>query len=178
MVEINPEYGKYVRFENGRNVLYLRIIRAIYGCIELALQWYILYKMTLEKEGFMIIPYDFCVANKTINGKQCTIAWYVDDNKLSHIDPEVVNEILEILKRHFGDLKVTWGKHHKFLGMDISLIGNGKFEVSMKEQLQDAIDSFGEKMNRVVSSPEQLNLFNVNDEAVKLIGKKKEVFTQ
>jgi len=31
IVKINPEYGKYVRFENGRKVLYLRVIGAIYA---------------------------------------------------------------------------------------------------------------------------------------------------
>ena len=34
--------------------------------------------------GFVINPYDMCVASKTINGKQCTIVWYVDDLKVSY----------------------------------------------------------------------------------------------
>ena len=34
--------------------------------------------------GFKLNPYDRCVANKEINGKQCTIIWYVDDLKISH----------------------------------------------------------------------------------------------
>ena len=59
-------------------VLYLSVLWALYGCIKSALQWYILYKSTLEKEGFVLNPYDICVANKVIDGKQCTIAWYVD----------------------------------------------------------------------------------------------------
>ena len=29
-----------------------------------------------------------------IQGKQCTIAWYVDNNKISHKDPEVVTMII------------------------------------------------------------------------------------
>ena len=44
--------------------------------------------------GFKLNPYDACVANKTINGKQCTIVWYVDDNKISHVDANVVTEII------------------------------------------------------------------------------------
>ena len=38
-----------------------------------------------------------------INGKQCTIVWYVDDNKISHVDKNVVTDILEKLKGHFGN---------------------------------------------------------------------------
>ena len=82
MVEANAEYEKYVVYEKGKKVLYLRVLRALYGCIESALLWYDLYSTTLEKEGFVINPYDRCVANKIINGKQCTIVFYVDDNKL------------------------------------------------------------------------------------------------
>lgn len=52
--------------------------------MESALLWYELYSMVLEDMGFELNPYDKCVANKTINGKQCTIAFYVDDNKISH----------------------------------------------------------------------------------------------
>ena len=49
MCEINEEYKEHVRYENGQKVLYLRVLRAIYGCIESVMQWYILFKTTLEK---------------------------------------------------------------------------------------------------------------------------------
>ena len=98
MSQINPEHIVNVIYENGKKVLYMAILKAIYECIESALRWYELFSQTLKKEGFVINPYDRCVANKIINGKQCTIVWYVDDNKLSHKDPNVVTEILEIMK--------------------------------------------------------------------------------
>ena len=44
--------------------------------------------------GFEVNPYDKWVMKKTINGSQCTILLYVDDNKISHEDPEVVSQIL------------------------------------------------------------------------------------
>ena len=81
MCEVNPEYKKYVIYEKGKKVLCVRVLRKIYGCIESALLWYQVYPKTLKDVGFNLNPYDKCVANKTINGKQCTIAWYVDDNK-------------------------------------------------------------------------------------------------
>ena len=37
MCEVNPKYAKYLRYENGKPVLYLKVLRAIYGCIESAL---------------------------------------------------------------------------------------------------------------------------------------------
>ena len=56
---------------------------------------------------------------KMINRKQCTIAWYVDGNKLSHVDDNVVMEVLDIIKQHFGDVERSRGNKHSFLGIYI-----------------------------------------------------------
>ena len=51
-----------------------------------ALLWYVLFVRVLKDMGFVLNPYNMCVANKTINGKQCTVAWYVNDNKISRVE--------------------------------------------------------------------------------------------
>ena len=94
MCEVNPEYIPYIRYKNGKKVLYVKILRAIYGWIESALLWYKLYPETLEGMEYVINPYYQCVANKMINVKQCIIVWYVNYNKLSHVDPNIVTEFL------------------------------------------------------------------------------------
>ena len=73
MCTINPEHKNNVRYKNGQNVLYMLVLRAIYGCIELALQWYTLYSEKLTEKDFKLNPYDRCVANKVVNGKQFTL---------------------------------------------------------------------------------------------------------
>ena len=98
MCQINVEYKKYVRIEKGQKVLYILMLRAINGCIESAFLWYSLYKRTLEREGYELNPYDFCLVNKVINRKQSTAAWYVDDEKASHVDPNVMDALLENIK--------------------------------------------------------------------------------
>jgi hypothetical protein len=48
MCEVNPElYLPYMIKERGEKVLYLRVLQAIYGCIESALLWYNLFANTL-----------------------------------------------------------------------------------------------------------------------------------
>jgi hypothetical protein len=179
MCEVNPEHLKNVVYENGGKVLYLQVVRALYGCIESALLWYNLYTETLEKMGFKINPYDRCVANKTINGKQCTIVWYVDDNKISHQDPKVVTEILEEIKKHFGELTIERGDEHSFLGMNVKLLRDKKcIEIEMEQQIQEAIDAFGEDINGKVASPAAHHLFKTNDNAEKLSKKKWTFFIQ
>ena len=39
MCEANPDYKPYVQYDNGKKVLYFKVLRAIYGCIESALLW-------------------------------------------------------------------------------------------------------------------------------------------
>jgi hypothetical protein len=48
MCEVNADYLPYVVYENGKKVLYVKILRAIYGCIESVLLWYNLYATTLK----------------------------------------------------------------------------------------------------------------------------------
>ena len=177
MCKVNPEHEKNVVYERGQKVLYMQILQAIYGCIESTLRWYELYSETLEKEGFVINPYDRCVANKVINGKQFTVVWYVDDNKVLHENPQVVTDVIELMKKHFGDLTVTRGKKHRFLGMNIEINKDRNIEIEMKEQLLEAIDIFeeseGSKVTEEVSTPAPPHLREVNMECRQLSIKKK-----
>jgi hypothetical protein len=74
MCKLNPEWRQHLRYDKkNRAVLYVVLKKALYGCIKSALLWYNLYCDTLEGLGFMVNPYDQCVANATINGSTCTI---------------------------------------------------------------------------------------------------------
>ncbi len=53
--------------------------------------------------GFELNLYDMCVANKTIDGKQCTLVWYVDDTKILHVDGNVVSHVDRISYNIEGD---------------------------------------------------------------------------
>ena len=59
--------------------------------------------------GFVLNPYDKCVANKMVNGKQCTVLWYVDDVKVSHVDRSVVENDITNLEQEFGNVNPTYG---------------------------------------------------------------------
>jgi hypothetical protein len=101
-------------------VLYVKLIKAIYGCVKSALLWYELFTKSLQGMGFVLNPYDPCIANCIIEGTQCTVAWYVDDNKISHVNPPtVVTSIIEKIEAQFGKMTVTRGREHVFLGMNI-----------------------------------------------------------
>ena len=90
LCQLNPKHRVFLAQENVVDVLYVRLIKALYGCVKSALLWYELFTKHLKDMGFELNPYDPWVANFMIDDKQCTIAWYVDDTKISHAYPNVV----------------------------------------------------------------------------------------
>jgi hypothetical protein len=162
MCDVNDEYKLYVCYENGKKVLYLKLLKALYGCVKSALLWYELFSGTLQGMGFELNPYDTCVANKLINGKQCTIAWYVDDNKILHLDERVVTNVVGRIEERFGKMTITRGNEHVFLGMNITFHENGTVGVKMKEYIKEAIADFGEDITRPATTLAKKNLFEID----------------
>ena len=60
---------------------------------------------------------------------------YVEDNKVSHVDSKVLDNILETTKKSFGEITITRGKKHTFLGMNLQITEDKKTEIEMEEQL-------------------------------------------
>ena len=176
MCKVNESYVKFVTTENNKRVLYLRLVKALYGCVKSAVLWYELFASTLTKMGFVLNPYDPCVANKLIEGSQCTIVWYVDDNKISHVNPKVVTSIIEGIESRFGKMTVTRGNEHEFLGMDIVFNNDETVTIGMDRYVKEAIADFGEKITRKAATPATKTLFDVSPDAELLEVEKQELF--
>ena len=71
--------------------------------------------------------------------------WDVDYNKSSHVDSKVVENMLKIIK-NFGEIAITRGKKHTFLGMNIRIKEEKKIEIEMKEQLMETIEALGKEL--------------------------------
>ena len=91
MVQVDPNlYRKFIIYDKNNNaLLYVNVSKAIYGLLKSALLFYkkIVADLQNYETPLVINPYDLCVANAAIKGKQMTITWYVDDLKVSHVDP-------------------------------------------------------------------------------------------
>ena len=108
--------------------MFAKTNKAIYGTLKAALLFWESLKSQQEEWGFKQNPYDPCTMNKMVNGKQATIVWHVDDLKISHVDKDVVKDILAKLNTEFrktSSLATTRGLVHEYLGMtlDYSLEG-------------------------------------------------------
>ena len=95
MCDVNNECNKHVTEEFGKSVLHLVLNNSLHGCVQSSLLWHTLFSTTLLEMGFTLNPYDLCVANKIIDGNQCTIVWQLDDRKMSHKSQSVVKSIVE-----------------------------------------------------------------------------------
>ena len=61
---------------------------------------------------------------------------------MSHVNLKINIMITGAIAKHFGDLVITRGKNHTFLGIDIELLDDNKLVICMKSYIQEAIIFF------------------------------------
>ena len=107
--------------------MYVRMHKALYGLLRSALLFYRKLIGDLQEYVFVLNPYNSCVANKDIDGKQMTVTWHVDDLKVSHKDPFEITKLAHFLSKIYGQkLVVHRGKYHDYLGMDLITLIKGR----------------------------------------------------
>jgi hypothetical protein len=163
MCAVSEEYKKYIVREHGKKVLCLNLLKALHGCVKSALLWYELFSGTFQEMGFQLNPYDTCVANKVISGEQCTACWCVEDNKISHLDPDVVTDIMHRIKDSFGKMASTRGKEHVFPSMNIKFNDDGTVSVKKKDCTKEAMADFPENIVRPAATPAKKDLFETDN---------------
>ena len=69
-------------------------------------------------------------------------SWYVDDLKVSHVDQDVDDDIVQKINDEFGSLSITKGKQHTYLGMGIMYNEHQTVSISMDEYVEEVISVF------------------------------------
>ena len=105
--EIDPKYYKDFIYtdKSGRKYMYVDAKKAIYGTVEASLLFWGKLSKSLEEMGYQRNEFDWCVMNKIIDNKQCTILWHVDDLKTSHFDPVIVSSVLADIDAEYGRIE-------------------------------------------------------------------------
>jgi hypothetical protein len=129
LVSIAPDvYGPYIKTNKaGQKVVLVQCLNAVYGTMVAALLYYRKFVKSLMKQGYNINPYDGCVVNKVVKGKQVTICFHIDDYKISHKSSGVIDDTIAWLRVEYksifedglGQMKVNRGKTHKYLGISL-----------------------------------------------------------
>ena len=168
--------------ENGTPVLYLELLKALYGLLESSLLFYKKLVRDLEEIGFEINPYDPCVANKMVDGKQLTITWHVDDLKASHVKTQVIDDFIQWVRDKYEDVtkvKPSRGKKHDYLAMLLDYSTPGVVKIDMSDYVKKILAEFPylkELGTEGAKSPAAEHLFKMNDKCKKLEKEKKDEF--
>ncbi len=160
-----------------------------YGTMVAPLLYYQKFTNTVKEEGYKANPYDPCVWNKTIKGKQCTICFHVDNCKISHASETIVGQTMEWLRKNYesvfedgsGKMKISHGKMHKYLGMMLDFSTKQQLKISMFEYMNDILAAWEKapklesdgfvlvkrgKKGKTTAAPE--DMFKVDEDATKL----------
>ena len=172
LLEVDHEaYAPYLTYEKGEPVIYVEMLKALYGTLRAARLFWEKLTVVLKSWGFQINPYDSCVANKTINNKQCTVTWHIDDLKISHVDGAVVTKFIEDLKAEFGQLgeiSVSEGTRHDYLGMFLDYGEDGVVQVDMRSYLDTILISLPKEWIGKARSPAAKHLYHTDPNSRKL----------
>jgi hypothetical protein len=180
LLEIDPEmYQPYVVYEGKEKVMYVELLKALYGTLRASRMFWEKLKGKLLEWGFVPNPYDACVVNKIIDGKQCTVGWHVDDLKVSHVKTKVVDDILDLMDGEFGKeepMTRSRGKIHDYLGMILDFSVPGELTIDMVKYVEKIIADMPEEMKGTSATPAAAHLFHVNENPVLLSRDKADIF--
>ena len=111
------------------------------------------FRTDIENIGYKVNPYDVCVVNKRINGKQHTITWHVDDVKAIHVNPKVNDNFHKLYKEKYrndelGHVTVIHSNEHNYLEMNLDYSNIGKLKLEMKDYIKNMVEEFPHEIKR------------------------------
>ena len=168
-----PEYKKFIDAKTGK--LYVKLDRALYGCIQSAKLWFDTITKDLAEMGFKPNPYDPCILNASfgVGDTQCSIALHVDDLFCSCKDESVLKAVEGFLRSKYGKVTANYGKHHEYLGMAFDFSTPGQVDISQLGLINNLIESVTESPR---TTPAANDLFIIDQSAELCSPKQKEVF--
>jgi len=192
LMELSPDvtqilvtkYPHLVPYVSNKKLV-VRLLKAIYGCIESALLWYTYLSNFLTQQlDFVKNPADPCVLNKcckhinegTVTYVQLTVCIYVDDLLITCVDENEIMSLLQELKSKFGDLTTTFGDVHSYIGMlfKFKRDNSGIVEVSMQHYIDELLVDC--KTQKTSVTPATDGLFTIDDDSPAIESKDRESF--
>jgi hypothetical protein len=151
--------------------------KALYGMMKSALLFYRKLIKELKGMGFEINPYNPCVANELVDGKQMTVRWHIDDLMISHVNQDKILKFVKCIKDIYGDnLAENVGMTHDYLGMTFDYAFEREVRINMCTYMSKVIEDFPEEITGVSAAPVADHLFKVREDGRKLSKEQADVF--
>jgi hypothetical protein len=117
----------------------MRLLKALYGCIQSGQLWYVKISKVLQQEGYIATPTDKCIFRKVNGPVLCILILYVDDILL-FADQEEITRVETFMKREFKWINNV----QSYLGMNIEVLPN-QIAINMNYYTQQLLTEFEEK---------------------------------
>ena len=170
-------YASYVTEEKGKKVMYVELLKVLYGTLQAAwLFWEKLQAKLVNDWGFTPNQYDSCIVNKKVNRKQLSVACHVDNLKVSHEEDNILDEFIGMMEEEFGQetpFSVTRGPIQEYLGMTLDFTERGRVVVKMSNYIKNMLKDAPASMDGHAATPAATHLFKINTDNTKLLCKKK-----
>jgi hypothetical protein len=161
ILQMYPKYSKYVGTDG---VLYCKLKKALYGCVQASKLWYEKLKLFLIEQGYVHGDIDPCMFRWVVDGKVYLLLVYIDDILLIGDEREVNCMEKEFLKE-FRWITMSKGRSHSYIGMQLT-VRDIAVTLDMKYYLECILKNHSDL--KVVATPGGKNGFMVNAEAGKL----------
>ena len=146
LVELDSDtYRKHVAFENGNKLIYVVVLRVIYGMLVEDLLFYKKFRGDLKNIRFQFNPYDPCFANRIKSDKQNKVIFHVGDIIYSHGNPKVNYKFKELMNCNYGnhgEVGSNREKVHNYLGINFDSTEKSKVEIKIDECVEVIINYF------------------------------------
>ena len=149
----------------------MKLLKALYGCVQSSLLWYRHLKSSLESIGLEANAKDDCLFNLNRDGYQCTACVHVDDVFLTCANNYVLDCVILDINNSYNETTVRRGDSSPYLGMLFDFSEPGVAMVSMDQYVSDFLKEY--EVSGTASSPATDRLFSV-DLDVPVVGSDKE----
>jgi hypothetical protein len=150
--------------------MYVKLQKALYGCLRNALLFYENLVGDLKSQGFELNLYDPCVVNTLLKGEQFTLTRHVDDIKMSHKDSNEITKVIDWLKGIYWDnMHVSRGLVHEYLGMTLDYTVKGEVKITMVDYLKGVIGNFLEVIDGTAPTAASEHLCDVRPDEERVL---------
>jgi hypothetical protein len=141
LCELNNDLVKFINEDD--HCLYVKLVKALYGCVESAKLFYNLLKKVLLEYGFVLHPLDDCVFRYQNSEKNyINVGIHVDDILITSNNNNLITNFKNYLLKNFYDVKFNEKSTHSYLGLNIN-IQNKYYEFDMISNLEKIIKDYG-----------------------------------
>ena len=153
---------------------YVKLRKALYGCVQSAKLWYESLKGELDAQGYSVNSADPCVFTKTVDGVQSTLLVHVDDILCLCASPIAHEELATRLRKRYVEINSDSGRKVSFLGMTIDACNEGVVEISMGGFVSELLEDY--PPGGTATSPANNNLFDFDGQDAVLVESRRKRF--